>query len=92
MLQPRAGRHPSRGVAPDEEGQQQRYEQPDKGGGPTFGEALASCGAEDGAHYTADYAAEDQPGSQGGQPAEHHAYPASAPVRAPVGGRGGGMF
>src|SRR5829696_348975 len=82
VLEARAGRQPPGGVAPDQERQEQRYQEPDEGCGPALGYALASGGAEDGAHYAADYAAEDEACPQGGEPAQHDAHPARAPVGA----------
>src|SRR5215210_3592410 len=88
VFQARAGRHPARGVAPDKEGQEQRDQEPNKGGGATLREALAPRAAEDRAHYPADDAAKDEARPESSQPAEHDAHPARAPVR--VGRRVGG--
>ena len=59
VLEALSTRHPACGVASDQEGQKQRDQEPNEGGRPSFGEALAPGGAEDGPDYAADYAALD---------------------------------
>src|SRR5918998_6182019 len=78
MLDPRATRHPASDVAPDEEGYEQRQEQPHEArdAAPLSPEATGPRGREDRTHYGADYATEEQACPQGGEPPEDDTCPA----------------
>src|SRR5918998_236306 len=76
VLEARPAGEAPRHVAPDQEGQKQRHEQPHEARDAALGTALHAQSAQDTADHRADDAAKDKPGPEGRKPAEDDAGPA----------------